>query len=91
MTKPINPDSNRFVTDNDPALCQKVLDITQAHGKTEVRPDRIGNDFAGWRNPFRGMEIAGYIIPSYLPAQRAVDNIDRVWIAVPPHISEQLA
>lgn len=41
------PDSNRFITNNDSAFGEKILDISEAQAETMVNPDGVADDF--WR------------------------------------------
>jgi hypothetical protein len=40
----LSPSPDGFIRDNDPALQQQFLDQPQAKGKSEIQPDRMGDD-----------------------------------------------
>jgi hypothetical protein len=46
-TELLTPESNRFIRDDDSALGQKILNISEAKAETMVSPDGIADDF--WR------------------------------------------
>jgi hypothetical protein len=41
------PLPNRFIGDDNPALCEKLLDITLTERKAEIQPDSVTDSF-GW-------------------------------------------
>ncbi len=62
----VHPETNRFTTDDDTTLRQKVLDIRRAKSKPMISAHRIGDDFARKRKPFsRGNEVGIVMVPRY--------------------------
>jgi len=44
-TELLTPDSDCFIRDDDSALGEKILDVSEAQAETMVNPDSIADDF----------------------------------------------
>lgn len=42
----VDPEPNGFPADNNAAFREQVLDVTGAHRKAMIGPDRVGDNFA---------------------------------------------
>ncbi len=57
----IHPAAHDLIGHRDPALSQQILDLTEAQGEPDIKPDRLLNDFG--REAVAA--IADLIIDSY--------------------------
>jgi hypothetical protein len=44
-SKMVHPAANGLIGDHDPALGKQILDIPEAHGEPDIKPDRLLDDF----------------------------------------------
>ena len=54
------PETDRFATDGDTSLSEKIFDISMAQVEAVVDPDSIGNDI--WRETMALISIHGAIL-----------------------------
>ncbi len=70
-----NPDPDRLMGHDNPALREKILYIAQAQGEAVICPDGVANDGPRKAMPFEAGEIIEVQHPRGLPSARGAINL----------------
>ena len=76
-----NPDPDRLVGDDDPALGEEIFDIAQAQSEAVICPDGVADDGARKAMPFEAGEIVKVQHPRGLPGVRGAINLTMPCVA----------
>jgi hypothetical protein len=74
----VHPAAHRLIGNHDSAFRQQILNVTEAQGKPDVKPDRLLDDFGREPVPFVAdfLHSPGYLTASEAASPNCRDGVD---------------